>query len=188
LLTTTTSADGSEVSLVLPDFGMYHVSGDTAKNEAELKANVTEMEYGDRAEMVYDVKDGYVENRPTHKYSHYLLGMVIGENPDATMPEYDTKDWELSKEQKRVVRWSKPAEAPQFGDVVMFCQSNAIDWNTFWQLPCDTTPSCEFLLSSLDGQRWTTVSRQSGDITSVDLDSVVCVVRPFGQVATTQMH
>lgn len=181
---TMTTDDGRQVAIEIPKFGMYRVSPETAKGYTDLCIECTEITQGEADEMRTDMSDGFSENRPMYKYKRHLLGMVIGENPEACMPEHDPKDVGISKADRRVVRWTKPERGPRFGDVVLFAQNVAVDFNTFWQLPCDTTPACEFLLCSQDETRWVAVSRQDADVTTVDLDSVIGIVKPFEESAT----
>lgn len=176
--------DGSEVELILPDFGMYAVEQKEAEDQAQIESWAKEYDHDDTHEAYMDARDSF-EIRHAKTYTGYLLGLVIGENPSAKLPEYGTRDAHLPMDQRTPVRWSSPYEMPEFGDVVLFRQSVATDYAAFWKLPCDTTPACEFLLCSRDQRRWIRVPR-SAEVVTVPISELWNTVRKFGAPAVAQ--
>lgn len=175
-------AGGGEAELVLPDFGMYYVDASAAEGGAKSEAQAKEYDRQDALDAYMDA-GGHHEVKHMKDYSGYLLGIVVGENPDARMPEYGTSDSHLPRDQRTPVRWSRPAEMPEFGDTVLFRQSVATDYTAFYKLPCDTTPACEFLLCSLDMRRWLRVPRNA-EVVSVPIQELWNVVQKFGATVT----
>jgi hypothetical protein len=179
------TADGNEVEIHIPDFGIYHVDEETARDDAQIEAWAKECTQSEAESWKDDCRGGYTEvHAIAGKYFGYEMGLVIGENPDARMPEYDTADSHLPMERRRVVRWSRPAEMPEFGDVVLFRQNLATDYSAFWRHACDTTPSCEFALSSRDKTRWLLVPRNA-EVVMVPISEVWNVIKRFGAQPTT---
>jgi hypothetical protein len=169
-----TTTDGEEKELLLPDFGFYQVDGTMAVRKGEAHAGVKELDWSRRVEQMMDLAHGYMDAQTDEILKTYEVGIVIGENPHARFQE--------RRPDGSVIRSQRSAEPLRFGDVVLFRQSRAVDCLMFWKLPCSTTASCEFLLSSMDGMRWAKIPRNA-DVTSVSIEDVVFVMHSSAELA-----
>jgi hypothetical protein len=165
------TAEGKK-QIHLPDFGMYRVNGSVMADHLRIMGEFEQRDDVDVEADVIDARRGVWETRPTHKYRDYLLAIVIGENLDATFPEYDSRDCDLEPFHKRVVRRTRAFDAPKLGDLIIVNQSHGVDWTTFFKEPCDTNSACEFLITNADESRWILVPRNA-EVATVPISDVL---------------
>lgn len=151
---------------------MYRVPAELAANHLEAMGEITERDVREVAKDIDDAKDGFWETRRANQYKKFALGFVVGENLDAKIPEYGTDDAHLPMFHRRIVRWTRPAEMPRLGDVVVCNQNRGIDYTTFLKEPCDTNAACEILITNSDETRWVRVPRNA-DVTTIPISDVI---------------
>lgn len=160
----------TESGIILTDKKLKYVEGGKA---GEAISSQQEARQWDSAQMMKALGDATLG---MHEWTSgdlpmTGLGIVIGENPQARVPRYRYADRNLKEDFRQIIGWEEVDPMPQFGDVVLFYQNNATNWNGFWKLDADTNAANEFLLCDSSGQEIITVPRMA-DIVVSELSDV----------------
>jgi hypothetical protein len=165
-------------NILLADFEIRNLQGEQLDVYAEF---LSKRDGVSRDSVRRELSESsLVDIRSDFRSRRWSLGVVIGENIHALIPEYASEDAGLSVVDRRVVRMVRPEVYPRFGDIVLMRALMGTEWDVNRTLTLTSGESVDSV-TVVCGENEIDLDPDVG-VVAVELQNIPLVLHTFEEV------